>query len=195
MAEDALTPLMPPLADLPEELRNLRDDRWRRFVWGYVFNGANGAAAARAAGFSDLSEAAKVRAHALLQRDEIQAAIKALMTRHLFSLGPKAALRLDELLDNPKHPQHAKAIDMALDRAGHGQKSTLDVNLNGSVTVNHTDAAIEDLRRLLVLKVPREELVQIFGFSGLDRYEKMLAIADRRVSRETGPVIEHEAKP
>jgi hypothetical protein len=63
------------------------------------------------------------------------------------------------------------------------------------VTVNHTDAAIEDLRRLLALKVPREELVQIFGFSGLDRYEKMLEIADQRVSRETGPVIEHEAKP
>jgi hypothetical protein len=180
MADD-LTPLMPPLADLPQELRDLKDERWRRFVWGYVFNGANGAAAARAAGYSDHLEAAKVRAHALLQRDDIQAAIKALMTRHLFSLGPKAALRLDELLDNPKHPQHAKAIDMALDRAGHGQKSTLDVNLNGSVTVNHTDAAIEDLRQLTALGVPEAELERVFGYSGLGRYRRMLAAADAKL--------------
>lgn len=187
-------PIMPDAADLPETLRDLKKPEWRKFVWAYVFNGANGAAAARAAGYSDHMERCKVTAHGLLQRDDVADAVKALCTKYLFSLAPKAILRLNELLDNPNHPKHDKAIDMALSRSGHGEKSTLDVNLSGSVSVNHTDAALDDLRRLKALGLAREKLVEIFGFSGLDRYEKMLAIADQRagVSRETGAVIEHE---
>jgi len=38
--------------------------------------------------------------------------------------------------------------------------------------------------------VAREKLVEIFGFSGLPRYEKMLAEQDRRAL--PGSVIEHE---
>jgi hypothetical protein len=76
------------------------------------------------------------------------------------------------------------------------EKSGIDVNVSGEITFSHTDAALDDLRALKALMVPREKLVEVFGFSGLDRYEKMLAVADQRagVSRETsGPVIEHEA--
>src|ERR1017187_9020218 len=135
-------PLLPPLADMPEALRDVRDERRRAFAWFYVFNGANGAAAATAAGYSDIKNACNVRAHHLLQREDVQAAIKALTTRYLFSLAPKAVLRLEELLDNPKHPKHDKAIEMALSRSGHGEKSSVDVNISGSVTLNRTDSAI-----------------------------------------------------
>lgn len=169
-------PLMPEAGDLPDALRDLKDVRWRRFVWAYVFNGANGSAAAKVAGYSDASEACKVRAHALLQRDDIQAAIKALCSRYLFSLAPKAILRLDEILDNPKHPKHA---DVAVKLSGHTERSAVDVNVN--VEVNHTDAAVEDLRRLLALGVPDAKLVEMFGYSGLDRYRKMLAAADAKL--------------
>lgn len=173
---------MPDAGDLPEALRDLRDERRRKFVWAYVFGtSCNGAAAARFAGYSDVHEGAKVRAHGLLQRDDVQDAIKALTTKYLFSLAPKAAIRLEALLDNDKHPQHAKAIDMALSRSGHGDKSTVDVNVSGSVTVNHTDAAIDDLRKLKALGVSREKLVETFGHSGLDRYERMLAVADAKL--------------
>lgn len=196
-ATDDVIPIMPLPDLLPEALRNLPQDRWRRFVWNYVFNGAQGAAAARAAGYPDSSEAAKVRACELLQRDEIVEAIDALTAKYLFTLAPRAVLRLSELLDNPKHPKHDKAISMVLGATGHGEKSTVEHKFSGSVTVNHTDAALEDLRRFKALNFTREQLLGIFGFSGLDRYEKMLAIADQRagVSRENGPVIEHgEAK-
>jgi terminase small subunit-like protein len=141
MADDLNTPLMPPLEGLPEALRDLRDERRQKFAWNYVFNGANGAAAARAAGYSDESEAAKVRAHALLQRDDVQEAVQALTGRYIFSLAPKAVLRLNDLLDNPKHPKHERAIDMVLSRSGHGEKTTVDVNVRGSIQVNHTDHA------------------------------------------------------
>jgi hypothetical protein len=181
-------PLLPPLADMPEALRDVRDERRRRFAWFYVFNGANGSAAAVAAGYSDVAGGAKVQAHHVLQRDDVQNAIKALTTRYLFSLAPKAVLRLEELLDNPKHPKHDKAIEMTLSRSGHGEKSQVDVNVSGSVTLNHTDTALEDLRRLVELGAPREKLIEAFGVSGLIRYEGMLA---EKVSRET-KVIEHK---
>ena len=93
---------------------------------------------------------------------------------------------MEQLLDDPKHPKHDKAIEMALSRSGHGDRSHVDVNVTGTVTVNHTDSAIEDLRRLKALGAPREKLVEVFGYTGLDRYEKMLASQDAKV-------IEHHA--
>jgi hypothetical protein len=180
---------MPELSELPDQLRDLKGDPRRRvFAWCYVFGGANGAAAARAAGYSDHLDACKVRAHGLLQRDDVQEAIKALCSRYLFSLAPKAILRLEELLDNPKHPKHDKAIEMALSRSGHGERSTVDVNVSGSVTVNHTDQALNDLKMLKDMGASREMLVETFGYSGLERYERMLA--DR--SRLAAPVIDGE---
>lgn len=172
---------MPPLSDLPGAFAYIRSEQQRKFSWAYVFNGGNGAAAARFAGYGDQSEAAKVRAHGLLQRDDVQAAIQALTTRYLFSLAPKAILRLEELLDNPKHPKHDKAIDMALSRSGHGEKTTVDVNVNGAVTVNHTDQAVADLRTLIDLGASEEKLIEAFGYSGLSRYRKMLAAQDAKL--------------
>jgi Terminase small subunit len=187
---EAIIPLMPELGELPPELRDMRDARRRMFVWNYVFNGSNGSAAAILAGYSNASEAAKVTAHHLLQRDDVQAAIKALCGRYLFSLAPKAIMRLGEILDNPKHGKHTKAIEMVLDRTGHAAASDVNVNLQGEVTVNHQDAALENLRSLLGMGVPREKLIEMFGFSGLTRYEKMLAEQDRR----SGKLIEGTAE-
>jgi hypothetical protein len=179
MAEEII-PIMPPFAELPEAVQALGKESYRKFAWAYVFNGANGAAAARVAGYSDHLEAAKVRAHWLLQRDDIGAAIEGLSRRYLFSLAPKAVLKLNDLLDDKDHPKHDKAIAMVLDRTA-PVKTQVDVNLNGSVTVNHTDAAIEDLRRLTALGVPEAELERVFGYSGLGRYRRMLAAADAKL--------------
>lgn len=187
---DTEVPLMPESADLPEAVRDLRDARWRRFVWFYVFNGGVGSDAARNAGYSDVKEAAKVRAHALLQRVDIQAGIASLTRAYLFSLAPKAVLRLNDLLDDPKHSKHAKAIEMTLSRTGHGEKTEVEVNVNHRI--DHTDAAVQDLQRLRDLGVPRETLVETFGHSGLARYERMLA--ERQVKELPPPVIDLQAE-
>lgn len=165
-------PFMPDDADLPAALRDLRKATHRKFVWLYAFNGGHGSAAARGAGYSDKGEACKVRACVLLQRDDIQAAIDALIGKYLFSLAPKAVLRLEQLLDDPKHPSHTKAIEMALSRSGHGEKSSVDVNVK--VAIDHVAEAVEHLRILKGLGVPRAELEQTFRFSGLGRYERLL---------------------
>jgi len=178
-------PLLPPIADLPEPVQALRNERERAFVWHYMLNGANGSKAAKAAGYSDVKEGAKVRAHALLQRGDVQEALRALCTKYLFSLAPKALFRLSTLLGSENERVALKAVDMTLARTGFAERTALDVNVGGQVTVSHKDAAVEDLRRLKALGVPRAELERTFGFSGLTRYEKLLAAEDAKL-------IEHE---
>lgn len=156
-----------------------------------MFNGADGAKAARAAGYSDVKEGCKVRAHWLLHRADIQKALQELCTKYLFSLAPKAIFRLGGLLDKPNHRHHAKAIEMTLSRTGHGERTALDVNVSGGVTVSRTEDALDTLRTLRSLGVPREKLVETFGFSGLARYEKLLdAAAAGEAKQIEGEVVE-----
>lgn len=160
-------------------------DRERRFVWAYLINALNdgvenGAQAARDAGYSDAKEGAKVRAHELLHRDDVLEAMSETAGRELRGLALPAVLALSKLLSKPTHADHRKAIEMVLNRVGHAERTAVDVNVSGHVTVNHTDEAIEQLKVLRDLGVPREKLLETFGFSGLARYEKMLEEVERR---------------
>lgn len=160
-------------------------ERERRFVWAYLTNALadgkeNGAQAARDAGYSDVKEACKVRAHGLLHRDDVLEAMQELAARELRGLAIPAVVALSKLVAKQEHPDHRKSVEMVLNRTGFNERTQVDVNFSGSVTVNHTDAAIEDLRRLMDLGVPREKLIETFGFSGLSRYERMLAEKEGR---------------
>lgn len=173
-------------------------ERERRFVWAYLLNALtdgkeNGAQAARDAGYSDSSGAAKVTAHHLLHREEILDAMGEVATRELRGLAVPAVVALGQLVRKPEHPDHRKAIEMVLNRTGQHERTQVDVNFGGEVTVNHTDAAVDDLKRYLDLCVPREKLVEIFGFSGLTRYEKMLAEREGR-ALPAPAVIDGEAR-
>lgn len=174
-----IVPLMPPAHELPPAVGALRTERERAFVWVYMFNGANGSKAAKAAGYSDVKEGCKVRAHELLHRSDIQDALRELTGRYLFSLAPVAVIRLGTLLKSKNERVALKAVDMTLSRTGFSERTALDVNISGEVTVDHTSAAVADLRRLRELGLPREKLVETFGFSGLARYEKLLEASDR----------------
>jgi len=174
------------------KVQSLRD-RERKFVWAYLINsmtqvGANGAQSARDAGYSDSSEGAKVRAHHLLHRMDVQEAIQELAARELRGLALPAIAALASILRKADHPDRQKVALSVLSRLGMGEQSALNLNVSGEIRINHTDAALEDLRRLLELGVPREKLVETFGYSGLERYEKMLSEADRRA----GKLIEGE---
>jgi phage terminase small subunit len=164
-------------------------ERERKFVWFYLTNEGppNGAQAARDAGYSDSSEGAKVRAHALLHRERVILALEEVGKQAFRGLLGPAVKAAAQLIQNEKHADHSKAVFTTLARLGLGEKSSVDVNVSGEVSVNHTDAALNDLRTLLGLGVAREKLIEIFGFSGLSRYEKMLAEADARA----GKLIEH----
>lgn len=173
-------PLHPPLSELPEAVQALRTERERVFVWTYMLNGANGSKAAKAAGYSDVKEGAKVRAHMLLQREDIQAALRELSIRYLHSLAPIALFKLRKHLNSDNERVSLKATDMVLARTGFSERTALDVTVGGTVTVNHKDAAVADLRRMIALGAPEDKLIEIFGFSGLTRYRKMLAADDAK---------------
>jgi hypothetical protein len=57
------------------------------------------------------------------------------------------------------------------------------LNVRGEVQVNHTNEAIEQLRVLKGLGVPQSKLIELFGFSGLGRYERLLTEADSRQAK------------
>jgi len=179
---------MPPLEDMPSSVLTL-NEKQRKFAWGYLFSGGHGAEAARFAGYSDASEACKVRAHGLLQRDDINAALRDLSTKYLFSLAPKAIIRLGELLDDRKHHKHFDAIRLTMGVTYFPEKQQVEHHHTGSVQVNHTDAALEALAYLKSMDVPREKLIQQFGHSGLERYERML---EERNAKRGMKVIEHD---
>ena len=172
------------------KMQGLRD-RERRFVWAYLINsmtpvGPNGSQSARDAGYSDVKEGAKVRAHELLHRQDVQEAIQELAMRELRGLALPALAAVADILRKPDHPDRQKVALSVLSRLGMGEQNAVNFNLHAEVTVNHTDAALDDLKRLMDLGVPREKLIETFGFSGLTRYEKMLA-------KREGRLIEGEA--
>lgn len=171
-------------------------DREKRFVWAYLINsmtpvGANGSQSARDAGYSDKSEGAKVRAHNLLHRQDVQEAIQELAMRELRGLALPAVAAIAQIIARPDHPDRQKVALSVLSRLGMGEQNAVQLNVTGEVTVNHTDAALDDLKRLIELGVPREKLLETFGFSGLLRYEKMLA---QREGISLPPMIDGEAK-
>jgi phage terminase small subunit len=115
------------------------------------------------------------RGHQLVHKPRVLEAIEEVCRTEFRNLVPLVIGAAKRLLLNAEHPDHQKTVISLLSRLGYGEKASVDVNVSGEVVVNHTDAAIEDLRRLKLLGVPREQLIETFGFSGLDRYEKLLA--------------------
>lgn len=144
--------------------------------------------AARRAGYSDPgkhSGSIRVQGHSLMHRERVREAMHEVAKTEFVGLLLPAVMARKKLIENGKHPDHAGAVNSTLSALGLGERSAVDLRVSGTVELNHTDAALADLRRLKTLGVPREKLLEIFGFSGLPRYEKMLALTDQRPKGET----------
>jgi hypothetical protein len=128
----AIEPLigLPPRDEWGPHLEALRDDRQRLFVV-HMAAGFTAANAARSAGYSDTSEAAKVRAHHLLQNGDVLAALHEVGWRVLRGVSVKAIHALNAVVDNPDDPKHLIAIGMVLDRTGYAAQT------EHKVTVRH----------------------------------------------------------
>jgi hypothetical protein len=146
--------------------------------------------AARKAGYIDPGYGSTIRvtAHHLLHRERVARALEEVARKEFRALLLPTIAAMRRLIKSPDHPDHARSVATMLSRLGFGERNVTEVNVSGDVTVNHTDAALEDLRRLKEIGVPREKLIEAFGFSGLDRYERMLTEKDARAPR----VIEHQ---
>lgn len=163
--DDELPPLTPEMAALATErqrafVRALFEAPARKrgkIVW-----------AARAAGFGNeagtsTNKALSVIAARLLGDDRIQRAIQSEAHRRMRAIPPAAVTALERLVDDPKHRDHARAIDMVLSRSD-------PIETRHSVHVEHehrispedvekTRARIAELAKQAGLSLPAPEPV------------------------------------
>ena len=100
--------------------------------------------------------------------------------RFIRSTAPAAIRAMISLILTPSHKDHGRAVGMLLDRVHPSEtRQVVDVHHH---TVDHTAEAIAQLRMLKGLDVPRAKLEQVFGFSGLARYERLLEIEEAKKS-------------
>jgi hypothetical protein len=176
-------------------------ERERRFVWHFLEQGCRDATdAARKAGCPDPgphSSAIRVRGHELRHRPRVIEAMKEVGRTYFGGLLLPAVLAAEDILLNSRHPDHATMIKAILGSNGMGDRTKVDINVSGQVehSINRTDAALDTLEEYLSLGVPREKLIERFGYSGLARYERMLEDRQAKSGKSRAlpaPVIEAE---
>jgi phage terminase small subunit len=157
-------------------MRALQSDKHRAFVLN-LYTAPSQAEAAARAGFGTSTssrESYAVIAANPLQNEKIIAAIAEEDKRHMRLIGPRTIRALSNLLESPNHKEHARAVQMGLDRV-----APLETKHEITVrNVSHDEEAIEHLRVMQKLGVVRAKLEEIFGYSGLPRYEALLAERD-----------------
>jgi len=174
-------------------MKELPNDRWRAFVELYLLEPPTRGAQTRAcrrAGFgkprSNATTMARI-ALRLMSDDRIVAAIAEESKKMLRTGAPEAVKALLELIRDPTHKDHARAIGMIIDRV-----DPVTSHQVVEVTHKHIDPdaeAIEELRALRKLGATREKLIELFGHNGLERVEALEA-ADAARKADAAKVID-----
>lgn len=105
---------------------------------------------AKAAGYSDKSQAAKVTAHYLAHNPKVEAAVQEFARSSLHTLGPMLATAgMLRIARNPNHPKHMRALETIANRVG------LHETTEQRMSVHHTDrtgvAMLERIKELAVV--------------------------------------------
>jgi hypothetical protein len=175
-------------------MKALPNDEWRAFAEHYVTQRPGHGAlttAARLAGFGKNSTPTNLAKIAWrMSRDERMIAAIAELSRAIIRVGaPQAANALINLIHDPTHKDHARALEMVLSRSDPVEtRHRMDVIHK---TVDPDQEALEELRALRQLGTPREKLLALFGHNGLDRIEA-LDRADAARRADNARVIEGE---
>jgi hypothetical protein len=122
-------------------------DKQRAFVMVLVEDPLlSRAEAARIAGYSDSSEAAKVSASRLMHDTKIIEALHEQAGKRLWSISLKAAHRVDQMLDSEDEKVVLKAAVSVLDRVGFGAQQ--NININQTTTDRTGVGMLERIRAL-----------------------------------------------
>jgi hypothetical protein len=176
-------------------MKALRSDRHRAFVLAlYQVPPGYGSyvRAAKLSGFGtskSSSHSWSAIATRLAHDERILAALYEEDQKRIRASAPRAIRALQHLIEDPDHKDHARGISMVLDRVHPAEtRHTVDVVHR----VDHDSEAVAQLRMLKQLDVPRAKLEEVFGFTGLSRYERLLDIDDAK-RRPEPPLIEGTA--
>jgi len=183
-------------------MRALPNDKWRAFVEFYLLETARNthknnygaqARAYRLAGFGSPKTKPIGMAHVawrLMRDDRMIAAIAEESRKLLRSGGPEVVKAWRDMVRNPEHPGHARAVLAGVDRLDPVEsRQVIEVSHRH---VDHDVEALEELRALRQLGTAREKLVELFGQNGLDRLERLEAVDKLRRANEA-KVIENVA--
>jgi len=157
-------------------------EKERRFAYAMATAAGDSAAeCARLAGYKNTPDKqggiARHRAYELSHREHVKAAIRECAGVELQMLAGLALRTMREVLLDKKNPDRAKVAGTILSRIGFGESA--NVNLTGAIAVvDHERSAVEDLRQAIALGFPDAKLLEMFGFSGLDRYRRRMAEED-----------------
>jgi hypothetical protein len=135
--------------------------------------------AALLAGYSDVKGGARVRAHVLMQRERVRLAIREVASQYLENLAGLAVKALRDALTDVRHPDRFKTASTILSRLGWGENSTININAEMKV-VDHKKEAIDDLRACIRLGLSEEKLLELFGFTGLGYYRRLMEEEDAK---------------
>jgi hypothetical protein len=166
-----------PKAEYGPAMLALPTDKQRKFV-EMLFICKSNAEAAREAGYGRKNRTHEAIAAHKLQRDpKIMAAIKEVgLSEAGIRRLPNALRARAEILSDIGHKDRARISEKIIERSigAVESKHTMVVE-----HVDHTKDALDTLRYMKSIGATREMLENHFGFSGLGRYEQMLAIEDK----------------
>ena len=181
--------------ELGPAMKALPNNKWRAFVdFLIIENPGHGAQtnAARRAGFGHARTSplnmAKI-ASRLMRDERMQAAIAEEARKVLRGSAPEAAKALIELVRNPEHRDHARALQMVLARTD-PEITRHDMNITHKIIDPDTEA-LEELRALRALNTSHDKMLEVFGVNGLDRLLTLEA-ADQARRADAAKVIEGE---
>jgi phage terminase small subunit len=129
-------------------------------------------AAARRAGYNMTGATLSKHAHDLSRNPKIIAAIAEEAKKVIRGIGhAEATAAVLNMLRDPKHRDHARAVGMVLERSDPAiSRHSLDVTHR----IEDPDRqALEELRALRQLGTTRDKLLELFGPNGLDRLEAL----------------------
>ena len=183
-------------------MKALPNARWRAFVEFYLLGKpsragmfSNQAAAARRAGFGKPKSTPRVMAHLgwkLMQDQRIVEAIAEESRKLLRSGHPEAVTALKNMIRDPKHLGHVRAVGMLLDRCD-PIESRQQIEVTHKI-IDPDQEALEELKALRRLGTPQEKMLEVFGVNGLDRLLALEA-ADQVQRAAAAKVIEGEVLP
>jgi hypothetical protein len=183
-------------------MRALPNNRWRAFVEFYVLgsftnsrknNHGAQAEAVRKAGFGGPKTKPSILGQIgwkLMRDDRIIAAVAEESRKLLRSGAPEAVKALLNMVRDPDHKGHERAIGMVLDRV-----DPLTTHQHIDVIHKHIDRdqeELEEFRAVKLLGAPREKLLELYGGNGLARIEALEA-ADAAQRARDAKVIDGEA--
>ena len=169
------------------------NERQREFVRHLVTGKPGYGALTRAykrAGYGKNSKAATLskEAHHMSRDERVIAAIAEESKKVIRVAHPEAVAALLNMIRDPAHRDHARAVMGLLDRVDPVQtKHSIDVTHR---TIDPDQEALEEMRAARKLGATRDKLLELYGANGLDRLEALEAVDNARRA-DAAKIIEH----